>query len=62
MNRTKQPALINTPLQRGVWGATSRINRFNGFSHGVETLDPDNREPYAGCSLWRTLHACACSI
>jgi len=39
MNWTKQPALINTPLQRGARGATIRMNRFNGFSHGVETVE-----------------------
>ncbi|MCX6902409.1 MAG: hypothetical protein NTW03_02785, partial [Verrucomicrobia bacterium] len=37
--------LINTPLQRGAPGCNLHVNRFNGFSHGVETVetveDPD---------------------
>jgi len=38
MNPTKRPALINTPLQRGASGCNLRVNRFNGFSHSVETV------------------------
>lgn len=32
-------ALIKTPLQRGVWGRQVLRNRFNGFSHAVETVE-----------------------
>ena len=39
MSLTKQPAFINTPLQRCAGGCILRANRFNGFSHWVETVE-----------------------
>ncbi|MCX6905107.1 MAG: hypothetical protein NTW03_16835 [Verrucomicrobia bacterium] len=61
MNRTKRPALINTPLQRGDRGRNLRVNRFNGFSHWVETVETvENPGASANTPLKRGVNEIAC--
>ena len=63
MNWTKPPALINTPLQRGAPGCNLHINRFNGFSHGVETVETvENPGTSASTPLKRGVNEHGCEI
>ena len=40
LTRPTQAALVDTPLQRGAAWRRELKNRFNGFSHRVETVEP----------------------
>ena len=63
-------AVINTPLQQGVWWGEGVRNRFNGFPHDVETVEtvslplavaitPLKRGDNERCLAWIRLFAVA---